>query len=115
MANTKKEATQSIAVSSDEKLTFEVLAVAEGMKPATFARNMLYRGLEQYLDDRQAHGPRLDTEVYASLLELIEKDKSLKNVKRVVEMRNNLKPAKMLGRRFSAPNHAGESGHKKKA
>ena len=89
----KKESTQSIAVSAEEKMTIEVLAVAARMKPATFARHILYRGLSQYLQDREVHAQMTDEQIYVELVKLIEEDESLARIKEVIELRKELERA----------------------
>jgi hypothetical protein len=86
----KKEATQSIAVSADEKVAIEVLAIAARLKPATFARQIFYRGLSQYLEDRETYPAVRDDEIYQALAKLIDDDPTLARIKEVVEMKKGL-------------------------
>jgi hypothetical protein len=70
----KKEATQSVAVSEDEKQLLEVVAVANGMRPATAARHLLFRGLAAYLKDKQIRTLTFDEDILRDLRKLIRED-----------------------------------------
>lgn len=96
----KRESTQSIAVSPEEKNAVEVLALAERMKPATFARAIFYKGLSQYLKDRKPHAPKRDEEVYEEIVKLIDSEDELRKIKAVVEYRVGLMgPGKDVGKK----------------
>ena len=70
-----REQTQSIAVNEEEKLLIEILAVANGSKPASVARSLLFRGLVQFIADRQVREPGLlEDEVRQQLADLISED-----------------------------------------
>lgn len=81
----KKEETQSIAVSEEEKLLIAVLASAHGIKPATAARQLLFRGISGYLKDRSLQASELDTEIYAELVRLVDTDQRLSRIREVVK------------------------------
>jgi hypothetical protein len=90
MRITTREATQSIAVSPEEKIAIEVLALAERMKAATFARHVFYRGLYQYLQDRVVHAPVMEDQVFAEVMKIINQEATLSEIKGVVERKREL-------------------------
>lgn len=86
----KKTTSQSMAVSDEEKAAIEVIALAERMKPGTFVREIFFRGLSGYLEDREVHAPARNEEIYVRLIKLIESDEELRRMKEVVEYRTGL-------------------------
>jgi hypothetical protein len=91
----KREVTQSIALSPEEKEVIYILAFAERMKPGTLARELFYRGLYDYLQDREVHAPKMDHEIYEDLVQLIETDSSLQKARSsVVESPNQGKKSR---------------------
>lgn len=90
MTYMKKTTAQSMSVSEEEKMTIEVLAVFERMKPAAFVREIFYKGLYQYLQDKSAHAPSRDDAIYDDVVKLIEGNTDLQQIKQVVEARRGL-------------------------
>src|SRR5579871_1933554 len=74
LSMSKKESTQSIAVSEEEQLLIKILAKSKGLKPSTAARKLLYRGLHHFSLDRSLDQEKLEDEVIDSINELIERD-----------------------------------------
>lgn len=87
----KKTTAQSMSVSEDEKLTIEVLAASERMKPAAFVREIFYCGIERYLrEGRKVHAEATDEELFGALSDLIAGDEGLQKIKGIVEARRGL-------------------------
>src|SRR5437868_12218507 len=93
-----RENTQSIAVEADEKLLLDVLARGNRTKPATLARQLLYRGLHDFLKDGGIHPDEEESEIKEALDKHIEKDKKLKRIKEKVLMEREHRPLKPSGR-----------------
>lgn len=81
----KREETQSIAVSDEERFLLRVLAKSQGIKPATAARFLLYRGLAGYLRDHSLRGLQDETEIFTAMSTLIKTDARLKKAKELLE------------------------------
>lgn len=110
---TKRESTQSIAVSSEEKELIEILSAAHGLKPATLSRKLLYRGLYDYLQDKQIEAPELDSEIFSSVCELIESDKRLSKAKEVISKGAGSKESKVVkSQRLSGEGKAADKAEK---
>ena len=92
-----RETTQSIAVEADEKLLLDVLAMGNRTKPAALARQLLYRGLHDFLQDGEIHPDEEESEINESLNKHIEKDKRLKKLKEKVLAKRNQKVPKTRG------------------
>lgn len=90
MENRKRETTQSIAVSAGEKRVIDILAMFERVKPAAFAREIFYKGLNAYLTDRKLHASLRDEDIYTEALQLIESDEELSRIKAIVEYTSGL-------------------------
>jgi hypothetical protein len=92
----KKEQTQSIAISAEEKQAIEVIALAARVKPATLARHLLYRGIYQFLKDGEVYEGVTDEDIYRALEHYIQQDENLSRIKEMVRMRGELAQAKPL-------------------
>jgi hypothetical protein len=89
----KRYGVQSIAASDEEKLLIHTLALAYGVRPATAARFLLYRGLEAFLSDGNIKSPRLDVAVMEELEALVAHDRRLSQMKSVAEQEIQTKAA----------------------
>jgi hypothetical protein len=76
---------QTFSVNEEEKLLFEVLAMHEGMKPATLARRLVYMGVALFLKDRQLRLPKPEMVLQEDLVKLVETDPALKTIKEILE------------------------------
>ncbi len=85
----KRETSQSLAVSQEEKLAIEVVANAERLKPATFARAIFYRGLSAYLQDRRVHAERQEEDIYGELERLINSDPALIRLRELIQTKKD--------------------------
>src|SRR5438552_3936972 len=79
-----KYANQGVAVSDVEKELVRVLATAAGIKPGTAARQLLFRGLEGYLQDMKLQGDEFDVTVVERLQKLVATDPKLKRAAEIV-------------------------------
>jgi hypothetical protein len=80
----KQEKSLSITVSDDEKFVARVIAKAKGIKPATAARQLYYRGLEGFLRDGELRGSRLEEEIRRDLEKMVGADATLARAAEVV-------------------------------
>lgn len=69
--------TQSVAVSEDELILIGALAKWAGIKPATAARQLLYRGLEEFLKDQNLKSSEFEEDIFERLKALILSDPRL--------------------------------------
>lgn len=76
---------QTVSVSEEEKLFLDVLAMHEGMKPATVARRLLYMGIASYLKDRQLRLPRPEPLLHEELAKLLESDQMLRTIRDIIQ------------------------------
>lgn len=60
------------------------------MKPATFTREMFFKGVLQYLKDWKVRSPKRDEEIYEEVPRLVESDAELARMKQVAEPRAGL-------------------------
>jgi hypothetical protein len=90
MVNMKKTTAQSMSVSEAEKVVIEVLALAERMKPAAFVREIFYRGIFDYLQDKKVHAPIRNEILYTEINRRIEANNELKRLKEMVAYRLGL-------------------------
>lgn len=96
-----------MAVSSEEKLAIEVLALSERMKPATFVREIFFRGLHDYLKDGEPHAPDRDDEIYAEIVERISNSPELRKIQRLVEGKRQLVGVLSMSPEATNPNSKG--------
>ena len=80
----KRYGSISIAANEDEKLIVETLAKNEGIQPSTLARQILYRGLEEFLKDQKFRGQLLEGEIFQTVTEMVERDAALQKAKAAV-------------------------------
>lgn len=90
--------TQSISASTEEKVLFEILGLAEGIKAATIARRLLFLGLSEYIKHRQLPETSAEADIYKEAMALVETDPSLSAVKQVLD-RQPQRIAKQPGRK----------------
>src|SRR6266496_627012 len=76
---------QTFSVTEDEKLLLEVLAMHDGMKPATLARRLVYMGLALFLKDRQLRLPKPEIVLQEDLAQLVAGDAALRTIKEILE------------------------------
>jgi hypothetical protein len=81
----KRYKTQSIAADEEELFAIAVLAKAEGLKPATAARQLLYRGIEGFLKDGKLRGESLEDELFEKLTTLINEEPRFEKAKIAVQ------------------------------
>jgi hypothetical protein len=96
----KRYKTQSIAAGDEELFAIAVLAKAEGLKPATAARQLLYRGIEEFLKDGKLRGESLEDELLEKLTVLINEEPRFEKAKAAVlseEKKKSVEPKKKKG------------------
>jgi hypothetical protein len=76
---------QTLSTTNEEKLFFEIVSMLEGLKPATVARRLMYRGLAQYLKDGQLRLPEPEPVIHAEMVKLVETDPTMKQIKQIIE------------------------------
>jgi hypothetical protein len=82
---TKRYDSISIGANEAEKEVIAILAKAEGAKPASIARQLLYRGIEEYLKDQKFKGQSLEHEIFRDLVDFINSETRLKKAKELIE------------------------------
>jgi hypothetical protein len=92
-----RELTQSITVEAGEKLLLDTLATHKRIKPAALARNLLYRGLQDFLADGNIHPREQEADISEALSKQIENDNELRRAREMVRKRNKRRRANSKG------------------
>lgn len=85
----KRYNTQTIAFSDEEKDALEVLSIWSGIKPASLARSLFYRGIESFLQDKKLQSGRDENDIHADVDKLISADKEMKACRAIIENRKS--------------------------
>lgn len=85
--NTKRYKGQTIPLSEVEVDVLNVLNAWTGIKHATLARSIFYRGLEQFLKDQRIQPSRDEMDICLDVVRLMETDASLNAARKVVHDR----------------------------
>lgn len=84
---------QSIALTSEEKESLEILHTWSGVRPATLARALYYRGIAAFLKDGKIKTAQDEEQLAVDLESYIDEHEQLRQARQIVRARKDREDA----------------------